>query len=102
MFVKADTGIGAGLIVGGELHRGADGLAGDLGHIYVPGHEDVLCACGNTACLEVVASGRAIAAQLTREGLPAAGARDVAEHARAGDPRAIHLMARQPTRRALR
>ena len=38
LFVKVATGIGAGVISGGRLHRGAQGAAGDIGHIQAPGH----------------------------------------------------------------
>ena len=69
IYVKADTGMRAGLIVGGNLHHGAQGLAGNIGHIYVPGRDDAVCACGNLGCLEAVAGGRALAARLTGEGL---------------------------------
>jgi predicted NBD/HSP70 family sugar kinase len=92
IYVKADTGMGAGLIVNGDLHRGAHGLAGDIGHIYVPGRDDAVCACGNVGCLEAVVGGHALAVQLTREGLPTADARQVIEHVRAGDPRAVRAV----------
>lgn len=55
------TGVGGGLIVGGRLVEGADGLACELGHVIV---EDGgrRCPCGNRGCLEAYASGRAIEA----------------------------------------
>ena len=59
VYVKVGTGIGAGLITGGRLHRGAQGCAGDLGHVAVPG-ESKVCRCGNVGCLEAVASGAAL------------------------------------------
>ncbi|MFW5695834.1 MAG: ROK family transcriptional regulator [Alkalispirochaeta sp.] len=59
LFVKIGTGIGAGLIIDGELYRGFKGSAGDIGHIGIDG-ERTLCACGNRGCLEVVAGGAAI------------------------------------------
>jgi predicted NBD/HSP70 family sugar kinase len=92
IYVKADTGMGAGLIVDGHLHRGAHGLAGDIGHIYVPGRDDAVCACGNLGCLEAVVGGHALAVRLTREGLATADARQVIEHVRAGDPRAVRAV----------
>jgi len=49
-----------------HLHRGASGAAGDIGHIRLPGHEDVLCHCGNSGCVEAVASGAAIAKACAR------------------------------------
>jgi len=76
LFIKVGTGIGCGIIVSGALHRGADGAAGDLGHIRVPGC-DAPCRCGNTGCLEAVAGGQALADHLTAKGLAAAPAREV-------------------------
>ncbi|MFC5290583.1 ROK family protein [Actinokineospora guangxiensis] len=86
--VKVATGIGSGLISNGALHRGAVGAAGDLGHILAPGAGDVPCRCGNTGCLEAVASGPAIAAQLTAVGIPARTSKDVVELVQAGNPTA--------------
>jgi predicted NBD/HSP70 family sugar kinase len=82
--VKAATGIGAGLISNGVLHRGAAGAAGDLGHIRVPDGGDVMCRCGNTGCLEAVAGGPALAAKLRDLGLPAHSTADVVHLARSG------------------
>ena len=65
LFVKISTGIGCGMVINGNIHRGAHGAAGDIGHINVAGHEDVQCACGNFGCLEAVASARALATQLS-------------------------------------
>src|SRR5688572_28883876 len=46
LYVKASTGIGCGIIThDGQLHRGADGAAGDIGHVRVPGR-DAVCRCG--------------------------------------------------------
>ena len=77
LYVKVGTGIGCGIISNGTLHRGASGAAGDIGHIRLPGHEDVLCHCGNTGCVEAVASGAAIAAALRAQGADAPRAADV-------------------------
>ena len=60
--VKISTGIGAGLISNGVLHRGAQGAAGDIGHIAVVDDSSLICRCGNTGCLEALASGAALAA----------------------------------------
>ena len=54
---RSRPGIGAGIISDGQIRRGAQGAAGDLGHIAVPGGLDLPCRCGNTGCLEAVASG---------------------------------------------
>lgn len=92
LFVKVATGIGAGVISDGAIRRGAQGAAGDLGHIAVPGGPDALCHCGNTGCLEALASGPAIAARLSAEGVPAVSSSDVVALVRAGDPAAARAV----------
>lgn len=87
LFVKIGTGIGCGIIAGGRAHRGADGAAGDLGHIRVPGC-DTPCRCGNVGCLEAVAGGQALADRLARNQVAAATARDVARLAAEGNQQA--------------
>jgi predicted NBD/HSP70 family sugar kinase len=63
VFVKIGTGIGAGLISDGHLHRGAQGAAGDIGHVQVVDDNAHLCRCGKVGCLEAVAGGHALARQ---------------------------------------
>jgi predicted NBD/HSP70 family sugar kinase len=92
LFVKVATGIGAGIISDGEIRRGAQGAAGDVGHIAVPGGSDAPCRCGNTGCLEAVASGQAVAAQLTAAGLDVASSTDVVALVRAGNLAASHAV----------
>jgi len=58
-YIKAATGIGAGIVVDGRLLRGASGTAGEIGHTTLD-ESGVLCTCGNRGCLETVASGPAI------------------------------------------
>ncbi|MER7332587.1 MULTISPECIES: ROK family transcriptional regulator [unclassified Micromonospora] len=70
VYVKAGTGIGAGVISGGALHRGAQGSAGDISHCRVLAEPAPLCSCGNTGCLEAVASGAALVAALREQGVP--------------------------------
>jgi predicted NBD/HSP70 family sugar kinase len=89
LFVKAATGIGLGYVTNGVVQRGAQGCFGDIGHIQLPEHNDVLCHCGNFGCVEAVAGGAALAAQLTLAGIPTEDAREVVEHIRAGVPEAI-------------
>ncbi len=60
LFVKIGTGIGCGIVVGGHLYRGADGCAGDIGHIRIDSNGPV-CACGNHGCLEAFFGGAALA-----------------------------------------
>ena len=105
--VKIGTGIGAGIISAGRLHRGAQGSAGDVGHIQVSDDPSVICRCGNVGCLEALAGGAAIARAgeaEAREGrtdrlataLDQRGrvtAEDVARAASSGDPVAVALLA---------
>ena len=60
LYIKIGTGIGCGVIARGEIYRGSDGTAGDVGHICVD-YNGPICHCGNTGCLERMAAGPAIA-----------------------------------------
>jgi predicted NBD/HSP70 family sugar kinase len=84
VFVKVGTGIGSGLIFDGQLHRGANGAAGDIGHIQA-GVSDAVCRCGNFGCLEASASGGALARQLSELGRDVEDGRDVVALAASGD-----------------
>jgi glucokinase len=60
LYVTISTGIGGGWVLGGRIWGGADGMAGEIGHITVrPG--GAACDCGRRGCLEAEACGRAIA-----------------------------------------
>lgn len=60
--VKASTGIGAGIIIGGAIFRGARGVAGEIGHVVVdPGGH--FCPCGGRGCLETVIGADALLEQ---------------------------------------
>ena len=89
IFVKVSTGIGAGIISGGALQRGAQGSAGDMGHVQVPYSHDSPRPPGDQRDLEAIASGTAIAADLRAQGIEAAGSSDVVALVRAGHPAAI-------------
>lgn len=88
VFVKVGTGIGSGLIVGGKLQRGADGAAGDIGHVQA-GPDEVVCSCGNRGCLEASAGGAALAAALSAAGHPARTSYDVTHLVQQGNKEAI-------------
>ncbi len=83
IYVKVGTGIGSGLILGGRIHRGAHGAAGDFGHVQAT-TQSVVCRCGNTGCLEAAAGGAALAAQLAESHENVIGTRDVVRLVRAG------------------
>ena len=90
VFVKVSTGIGAGIISGGALQRGAQGSAGDMGHVHVPYSSDSPRPPSDERDLEEIASGTAIARDLRAQGISAAGSSDVVNLVRAGNPEAIH------------
>ncbi len=90
VLIKVATGIGAGIISGGSLQRGAQGTAGDLGHVRVLRGAGVLCRCGNEGCLEAVAAGPALAARLREQGRDVQTTQDVVDLVRAGDLAALH------------
>ena len=105
LYVKIGTGIGCGIVIDGELYRGVNGCAGDIGHIRV---EDFgpTCACGNTGCLEAFSGGAALARDATtaartgRSPVLAAmledrgelSAADVGLAVEQGDPQAVQLI----------
>jgi glucokinase len=62
LYITVSTGIGAGLVLNGSLHRGANSMAGELGHTLVAPNGPA-CTCGRRGCLEAVAAGPAIAAR---------------------------------------
>ncbi len=75
LYIKAATGIGGGLVIDGQVFRGAGGTAGEIGHTTVD-DSGAVCACGNRGCLELRAGGAALVAQLAQtdvhvNGLPA-------------------------------
>lgn len=59
VYLKVASGIGAGLVLGGRLHRGASGIAGEIGHV-LSNADGMVCRCGNRGCLETVAAGPAL------------------------------------------
>ncbi|NUW43175.1 ROK family protein [Nonomuraea rhodomycinica] len=97
LMVKVGTGVGTGLIAGGQVHRGADGAAGDVGHIHVTVPdvtEPPACRCGNTGCLEAYAGGWALVRDLREQGREVATVDDAVRLIRAGDPVAVRLARR--------
>lgn len=95
MMVKVGTGIGSGIVHRGELFRGADGAAGDLGHVQM-GHFDndsgPLCKCGNRGCLEAYTGGWAMLRDLQAAGVDATTPDDLVALIASGDPEAMALV----------
>lgn len=92
IFVKLATGIGSGIISGGLLQRGAQGTAGDIGHVRIRRGDGIFCHCGNEGCLEALASGPRIAAALRSEGIEASTNKDVVALVNSGNIQAIHAV----------
>jgi glucokinase len=93
LFVALGTGLGAGLVIRDELYRGAQGFAGEAGHItvVVGGRQ---CPCGARGCWERYASGTALVAEyLERGGDPEVGGPGITAAAKAGDPTATAALA---------
>ncbi|MFJ3804275.1 ROK family protein [Streptomyces sp. NPDC090088] len=100
--IKISSGIGSGLVTAdGGLYRGADGAAGDIGHIRAVGGGNTLCACGNVGCVGAVASHRAVLRGLgipeSTEDDPAFGARELARRITEGEPTALHAVRQAAT-----
>jgi glucokinase-like ROK family protein len=96
-YIKVGSGVGAGLLLNGQVYQGATGSAGEIGHLTIE-ENGPLCDCGSNGCLEALAGGKAIARQareaatsgkatlLTSMGPPEElTARDVVSAARRGD-----------------
>lgn len=60
--ITVGTGIGSGLVINGQLVRGASNAAGEIGHIKLQMKDGLICGCGDTGCLEAYASGPSIVA----------------------------------------
>ena len=92
LFVKVATGIGSGVISGGLLQRGAQGIAGDIGHVQISRGAGVPCHCGNRGCLEAMASGPAIASALRASGVDVTTSQDVVDLVKRGNIEAIQAV----------
>lgn len=108
VYVTVSTGVGGAVVVGGQLLRGADGVAGEVGHVAVA-PDGPVCGCGRRGCLEAVSAGPSLAAAaLARcERAEAGGLRSIRdriwpapleghhvdEAARGGDQVAVEILA---------
>ena len=108
VYVTLSTGIGAGVILSGKIHRGKDGLAGELGHIPISESGNT-CSCGARGCLESFSSGWAVAERgrewrrrrgdslaslgdSSRSRSEGITAREIAQAASQGDPADLEVM----------
>ena len=95
--VKAGSAIGAGIVIDGRLYRGSTGAAGDITHVRIDAAGDTPCSCGNTGCLETVASGAALVRILREADVPVESTQDVVRLASEAHPettRAVRLAGR--------
>lgn len=96
-YIKVGTGIGAGLLLDGQIYRGTTGSAGEIGHTTI-NENGPICSCGNRGCLEAIAGGKAIARRAQDEiskgrrtqlielgNIDSLNAKDVIRAARQGD-----------------
>lgn len=66
--VKTGTAIGSGIIINGDIYRGATCAAGDIAHTSVEAAAETACSCGNTGCLDTIASGAGLVRLLRGQG----------------------------------
>ena len=86
IWITVSNGIGGGVFLNNKLYRGQNLSAGEIGHFIVEEENGRKCGCGNTGCLEAMASGASIGAiYCERSGKQGLGAKEVDALARTGD-----------------
>ncbi len=83
--ITCSEGVGSGLIIDGRVHRGSDGMAGQIGHTVVE-QDGAVCFCGNRGCLATLISERAIVSALSGSDSPKPDLPAVVQAATKGDP----------------
>jgi predicted NBD/HSP70 family sugar kinase len=84
VLIKVSTGIGTGIVLDGQIYRGVEEAAGNIGHVRLRETDVRVCTCGSRGCVASLASGHALAADLGKE-----TSREVVRLVQAGDPAAI-------------
>lgn len=92
LVIKASSGLGAGIVAGGVLQRGAVQAAGEFGHNKVAAAQGLPCRCGDTGCVEAIAGGWAMVHALQQQGHAVRNLRDVVELAHGGDAEARRMI----------
>lgn len=93
--LKLGAGISCGLVFRGHLIHGADGAAGDLGHVRAGStstFSEITCRCGQIGCLEAYASGWALVRDIAEAGTPACSVAEIVELVHRGDREAVRLV----------
>jgi len=91
IYLMVSSGVGAGIVIDGRLHRGVTGLAGEIGHVRVK-PDGAVCRCGNRGCLETVASADAVLALLRPTHGQDLSVRGLVELLDGGDAAALRLV----------
>jgi predicted NBD/HSP70 family sugar kinase len=91
VYVKVSSGIGAGLVLAGRLHRAVEGGTGEIGHVQVSESGSV-CTCGNRGCLETVASVPRALEALREVHADVSSAADLDRLVQSGDPASIRVL----------
>ena len=84
IYVKLGTGVGAGTILNGQLHRGVSGVASEFGHITID-FKGRRCPCGNRGCLERYAGGKALLDEARDAGLDISSLPSLVQRAKSDD-----------------
>lgn len=92
LVIKASSGLGAGIVAGGVLQRGAVQAAGEFGHNKIAAAQGLDCRCGDTGCVEAIAGGWAVVRALQQQGHSVRHLRDVVELAHQGDGEARRMV----------
>ena len=92
LVVKASSGLGAGIVSGGVLQRGAAQSAGEFGHNKIAAAQGLPCRCGDVGCVEAIAGGWAVVRALQQRGHSVRHLRDVVELAHEGDAEARRMI----------
>jgi predicted NBD/HSP70 family sugar kinase len=93
--LKIGTGIGCGLVFNGQIVRGNDGAAGDIGHTWSPSADDQApqpCRCGNNGCVEAYAGGWALQRDLTARGISVGTVADIVNLVQQGQMDAVRAV----------
>lgn len=103
VLVTLGTGVGGGVIINGSILAGSNGAGGEIGHLFVEKDEKERCGCGKRGCLEQYASATGIVRLAKRQlkasdepsalrNIPELSAKDVFDHAKAGDKLALAIV----------
>ena len=96
LYVTISTGIGSGMLLGGQLYRGVDGAHPEIGH-QILDDSGPPCYCGARGCWEILASGPAMVSWMSeqRPGMPTVTAGEICDWAKRGDPLALKAVERE-------